>query len=100
MNGQGFSVLSAIFNKHTLIHGVMMVAMVLPGVAAAAASAGATATFGDLALAMWDMTKSTFAGLGSGGALVDAFSNAASGNFAANAAPALAEAAIPHMHHH
>lgn len=96
----GSSVLSAVFNTHTLIHGAMMLGMVLTPVAAMAATAGTTATAGDLALAMWDMGKSMVSGLGDSGVLVDAFSNAVDGNFMPNAVSNVAENAVPLLHHH
>ncbi len=96
----GSSVLSTVFNTHTLIHGAMMLGMVLTPVAAMAASAGATATVGDLALAMWDMGKSMLFGLGDSGVLVDAFSNAVNGNFMPGAASTVVENAAPLLHRH
>ncbi|MCC6599003.1 MAG: hypothetical protein IT559_09480 [Alphaproteobacteria bacterium] len=96
MTGHGSSVLSTIFNKHTFIHGALMLGMIFTPVAAAAAAAGSSATFGDLALGVWDMTKSMFAGWGDGGVMLDAFSNAAGGDWAASSYTAGAGA---HMHH-
>lgn len=123
MTGHGSSVLSSIFNTHTLIHGALMLGMVFTPVAAVAASAGATATFGDLALGTLDMTASMIGGIFSdGGVVIDAFKNAAEGNFMPGSyqlgahdmathavAPAsqpsdiltLAETGVaPHHHHH
>jgi hypothetical protein len=79
------SFLSHIFNRHMLIHGAFMVlGMVVPAVAMAASAAGASATFGDIALGTVDMgvsmVKGTFEGLP---ALGDAFMNAAGGDWAA-----------------
>jgi hypothetical protein len=96
----GSSVLKTIFNSHTLIHGVLMLGMVLTPVAALAASAGTTATFGDLALGMWDMGKSMVLGLGDSGVLVDAFSNAVDGNFLPSVPASVAENAAPILHRH
>jgi hypothetical protein len=81
--------LSGMFNsfaKHlfspTMIF--MMVAMALPAVSAAAAAAGTTATFGDIAMGTldmgWQMISAPFT---DGGTVIDAFQNAGSGNFAA-----------------
>lgn len=62
---------------------VMMTTMAFPAVGAAAAAGGVNATFGDIALAgvdmYWEMLKAPFT---DGGVLVDAFSNAAQGDFA------------------
>jgi hypothetical protein len=75
---------SFIFNKHTLIHGALMLGMVFPAVAAAAAAAETTATLGDLALGAVDMVGAMFSGLGeSVNVLGDVASNSLSGEFAA-----------------
>lgn len=84
MAGQDSSILSAIFNKHTLIHGAMMLGMIFTPVAAVAASVGTTATFGDLGLAAFDMLKSMVTGFADGGVVADAFRNAAEGHWAAD----------------
>lgn len=73
-----------IFNKHTLIHGALMLGMVFPAVAAAAAAAETTATLGDLALGAVDMVGSMIGGLAdSVGVVSDVVSNGLSGEFAA-----------------
>ena len=63
----------------------MMAAMAFPMIGAAASAAGTTATLGDLGLATvdmyWEMIKAPFT---DGGVVVDAVSNAADGNLAAN----------------
>jgi hypothetical protein len=63
----------------------MMVAMALPTVGMAAVAAGKTATLGDIAMGtadmFWNMISAPFT---DGGVAVDAVSNAAHGNFAAN----------------
>lgn len=61
----------------------MMAAMAFPMISAAATTAGATATVGDLALGTidmyWEMIKAPFT---DGGIVADALGNAANGNFA------------------
>mgnify|MGYP000055947432 CR=1 FL=1 len=86
--GKATSWLSNTFNKvvkhmfsPTMIF--MMAAMAFPIVASAAGSLGAGATFGDIGLATVDMYGEMIAApFTDGGVVVDAFSNAADGNFA------------------
>lgn len=62
---------------------LMMTAMSLPAVAAVASAAPAGATFGDIGLATLDHFKTMFtAPFTDGGVVVDAFKNAAHGNWA------------------
>ena len=62
----------------------MMVAMALPGVAAAATAVSAKATLGDIGLAVFDHYKTMFiAPFTEFGTVTDAFSSAAQGNWAA-----------------
>lgn len=63
----------------------MMMAMAFPMASMAASTAGATATLGDIGLATADMYVEMFkAPFTDGGVMLDAFGNAADGNFAAN----------------
>lgn len=78
--------LSAIFNKHTLVHmGIMLLVMAFPMAAAATASLPAGATLGDIAIQSWhagvSMVQGAVTGIPVG---IDAVSNALNGNFAAS----------------
>ena len=59
---KGFT-LTSIFNRHTLIHGALMLAMVFTPVAAMAASAGASVSLGDIAAGALDMAGAMLNGV-------------------------------------